>query len=154
MKGRNNFLCNVYFFIHLVKPTDSSFCLLTSFPDLYSSTILFLSSLCRSCKLQIRNIPPHMQWEVSANRLLTASRVAHYRDSRPGSCSGVWSHLPLPSFGFLLWAAWWFVSERAVRIHVLSSRWSSDWKSINYFRMDLVGRMMRFVTKLGCVVIL
>uniref|UniRef100_A0A665W4M2 RRM domain-containing protein n=1 Tax=Echeneis naucrates TaxID=173247 RepID=A0A665W4M2_ECHNA len=28
----------------------------------------------RSCKLQIRNIPPHMQWEVSANRLLTASR--------------------------------------------------------------------------------
>uniref|UniRef100_A0A3P8N5Q4 RRM domain-containing protein n=1 Tax=Astatotilapia calliptera TaxID=8154 RepID=A0A3P8N5Q4_ASTCA len=29
----------------------------------------------RSCKLQIRNIPPHMQWEVSANRLLTASRV-------------------------------------------------------------------------------
>uniref|UniRef100_A0A3Q0QUH4 Insulin-like growth factor 2 mRNA binding protein 3 n=1 Tax=Amphilophus citrinellus TaxID=61819 RepID=A0A3Q0QUH4_AMPCI len=31
----------------------------------------------RSCKLQIRNIPPHMQWEVSANRLLTASRVGH-----------------------------------------------------------------------------
>uniref|UniRef100_A0A8C4ED31 Insulin-like growth factor 2 mRNA binding protein 3 n=1 Tax=Dicentrarchus labrax TaxID=13489 RepID=A0A8C4ED31_DICLA len=30
----------------------------------------------RSCKLQIRNIPPHMQWEVSANRLLTASRTA------------------------------------------------------------------------------
>uniref|UniRef100_A0A3B4YUG4 Insulin like growth factor 2 mRNA binding protein 3 n=1 Tax=Seriola lalandi dorsalis TaxID=1841481 RepID=A0A3B4YUG4_SERLL len=29
----------------------------------------------RSCKLQIRNIPPHMQWEVSANRLLTASRA-------------------------------------------------------------------------------
>uniref|UniRef100_A0A672GFA6 Insulin-like growth factor 2 mRNA binding protein 3 n=1 Tax=Salarias fasciatus TaxID=181472 RepID=A0A672GFA6_SALFA len=28
-----------------------------------------------SCKLQIRNIPPHMQWEVSANRLLTASRA-------------------------------------------------------------------------------
>uniref|UniRef100_A0AAQ5YPZ6 RRM domain-containing protein n=1 Tax=Amphiprion ocellaris TaxID=80972 RepID=A0AAQ5YPZ6_AMPOC len=25
--------------------------------------------------LQIRNIPPHMQWEVSANRLLTASRA-------------------------------------------------------------------------------
>lgn len=53
-----------------------------------------------------------MQWEVSANRLLTASRVAHYRDSWPGSCSGVWSHLPLPSFGFLLWGAWWFASER------------------------------------------
>uniref|UniRef100_A0A8C9X360 Insulin-like growth factor 2 mRNA binding protein 3 n=1 Tax=Sander lucioperca TaxID=283035 RepID=A0A8C9X360_SANLU len=32
----------------------------------------------RSCKLQIRNIPPHMQWEVSANRLLTASRVGHH----------------------------------------------------------------------------
>uniref|UniRef100_A0A3B5KTK2 RRM domain-containing protein n=1 Tax=Xiphophorus couchianus TaxID=32473 RepID=A0A3B5KTK2_9TELE len=30
----------------------------------------------RSCKLQIRNIPPHMQWEVSANRRLTPSRVA------------------------------------------------------------------------------
>uniref|UniRef100_A0A3P9K2W8 Insulin-like growth factor 2 mRNA binding protein 3 n=1 Tax=Oryzias latipes TaxID=8090 RepID=A0A3P9K2W8_ORYLA len=29
----------------------------------------------RSCKLQIRNIPPHMQWEVSANGLLTASRA-------------------------------------------------------------------------------
>uniref|UniRef100_A0A8D3BQX0 Insulin-like growth factor 2 mRNA binding protein 3 n=1 Tax=Scophthalmus maximus TaxID=52904 RepID=A0A8D3BQX0_SCOMX len=29
----------------------------------------------RSCKLQIRNIPPHMQWEVSANRLLTVSRA-------------------------------------------------------------------------------
>uniref|UniRef100_A0A3B3WU47 RRM domain-containing protein n=1 Tax=Poecilia mexicana TaxID=48701 RepID=A0A3B3WU47_9TELE len=29
----------------------------------------------RSCKLQIRNIPPHMQWEVSANRLLTPSRA-------------------------------------------------------------------------------
>uniref|UniRef100_A0A8C5D7A5 RRM domain-containing protein n=1 Tax=Gouania willdenowi TaxID=441366 RepID=A0A8C5D7A5_GOUWI len=28
-----------------------------------------------SCKLQIRNIPPHMQWEVSANRLLTAFRA-------------------------------------------------------------------------------
>uniref|UniRef100_A0A3Q1H8C1 RRM domain-containing protein n=1 Tax=Anabas testudineus TaxID=64144 RepID=A0A3Q1H8C1_ANATE len=27
------------------------------------------------CKLQIRNIPPHMQWEVSANGLLTASRA-------------------------------------------------------------------------------
>uniref|UniRef100_A0A3B3VCV9 Insulin like growth factor 2 mRNA binding protein 3 n=1 Tax=Poecilia latipinna TaxID=48699 RepID=A0A3B3VCV9_9TELE len=33
----------------------------------------------RSCKLQIRNIPPHMQWEVSANRLLTPSRVWHNR---------------------------------------------------------------------------
>uniref|UniRef100_A0AAQ5Z3M1 RRM domain-containing protein n=1 Tax=Amphiprion ocellaris TaxID=80972 RepID=A0AAQ5Z3M1_AMPOC len=32
----------------------------------------------RSCKLQIRNIPPHMQWEVSANRLLTASRAGHH----------------------------------------------------------------------------
>uniref|UniRef100_A0A8D3E151 Insulin-like growth factor 2 mRNA binding protein 3 n=1 Tax=Scophthalmus maximus TaxID=52904 RepID=A0A8D3E151_SCOMX len=31
----------------------------------------------RSCKLQIRNIPPHMQWEVSANRLLTVSRAGH-----------------------------------------------------------------------------
>uniref|UniRef100_A0A7N6C0I5 K Homology domain-containing protein n=1 Tax=Anabas testudineus TaxID=64144 RepID=A0A7N6C0I5_ANATE len=29
------------------------------------------------CKLQIRNIPPHMQWEVSANGLLTASRAGH-----------------------------------------------------------------------------
>lgn len=65
----------------------------------------FSSLLSRSCKLQIRNIPPHMQWEVSANRLLTASRVARYRDSRPGSSSGVWSHLPLPSFGLLLWDA-------------------------------------------------
>uniref|UniRef100_A0A3Q3XPA7 RRM domain-containing protein n=1 Tax=Mola mola TaxID=94237 RepID=A0A3Q3XPA7_MOLML len=33
----------------------------------------------RSCKLQIRNIPPHMQWEVSPNGLLTASRVGHYQ---------------------------------------------------------------------------
>uniref|UniRef100_A0A3B4ZD07 Insulin like growth factor 2 mRNA binding protein 3 n=1 Tax=Stegastes partitus TaxID=144197 RepID=A0A3B4ZD07_9TELE len=33
-----------------------------------------LSENTQSCKLQIRNIPPHMQWEVSANRLLTASR--------------------------------------------------------------------------------
>uniref|UniRef100_A0A8C4ECT3 Insulin-like growth factor 2 mRNA binding protein 3 n=1 Tax=Dicentrarchus labrax TaxID=13489 RepID=A0A8C4ECT3_DICLA len=39
----------------------------------------------RSCKLQIRNIPPHMQWEVSANRLLTASRVGHHRAKLNGS---------------------------------------------------------------------
>lgn len=105
------YLFFLYSIILLVKSTVS-FCHFTSFPHLYSSPILFLSSLSRSCKLQIRNIPPHMQWEVSANRLLTASRVAHYRDSWPGSCSGVSSHLPLPSFGFLLWGAWWFASER------------------------------------------
>lgn len=63
-------------------------------PSLLFNPILSLSSLSRSCKLQIRNIPPHMQWEVSANRLLTASRVAHYQDSQLGSCSGVQSHLP------------------------------------------------------------
>uniref|UniRef100_A0A3Q3GUF6 Insulin like growth factor 2 mRNA binding protein 3 n=1 Tax=Kryptolebias marmoratus TaxID=37003 RepID=A0A3Q3GUF6_KRYMA len=39
----------------------------------------------RSCKLQIRNIPPHIQWEVSANRLLTASRVWHRRPAQLGS---------------------------------------------------------------------
>lgn len=61
---------------------------LPSLPFLFNP-ILSLSSLSRSCKLQIRNIPPHMQWEVSANRLLTASRVAHYQGSQLGSCSGV-----------------------------------------------------------------
>uniref|UniRef100_A0A3B4TNP2 Insulin like growth factor 2 mRNA binding protein 3 n=1 Tax=Seriola dumerili TaxID=41447 RepID=A0A3B4TNP2_SERDU len=39
----------------------------------------------RSCKLQIRNIPPHMQWEVSANRLLTASRAGHHGAAQLGS---------------------------------------------------------------------
>lgn len=111
IKGRNNFIGLIFFFffwfsiIILVKSKFVPYAALLPSLTLYSS-ILFLSSLSRSCKLQIRNIPPHMQWEVSANRLLTASRVAHYQDSQPGSCSGVWSHLPLPSFGFfLLWGA-------------------------------------------------
>uniref|UniRef100_A0A668ARK2 Insulin-like growth factor 2 mRNA binding protein 3 n=1 Tax=Myripristis murdjan TaxID=586833 RepID=A0A668ARK2_9TELE len=38
----------------------------------------------RSCKLQIRNIPPHMQWEVSANRLLTASRAGQAMEKLNG----------------------------------------------------------------------
>uniref|UniRef100_A0A3Q2UIU3 Insulin like growth factor 2 mRNA binding protein 3 n=1 Tax=Fundulus heteroclitus TaxID=8078 RepID=A0A3Q2UIU3_FUNHE len=38
----------------------------------------------RSCKLQIRNIPPHMQWEVSANGL-TPSRVGHNQAAQLGS---------------------------------------------------------------------
>uniref|UniRef100_A0A668AIT8 Insulin-like growth factor 2 mRNA binding protein 3 n=1 Tax=Myripristis murdjan TaxID=586833 RepID=A0A668AIT8_9TELE len=37
-----------------------------------------------SCKLQIRNIPPHMQWEVSANRLLTASRAGQAMEKLNG----------------------------------------------------------------------
>lgn len=57
-----------------------------------------LFSLSRSCKLQIRNIPPHMQWEVSANRQLTASRVGHYLAAQLGSH---WESFCFP-FGFLL----------------------------------------------------
>lgn len=95
------------FHYHPGKVQVCSFLPLSFLPSPFYLSILSLSSLSRSCKLQIRNIPPHMQWEVSANGLLTASRVAHYQDSQPGSCSGVWSHLPLPSFGFflLLWGA-------------------------------------------------
>lgn len=53
--------------------------------------------LSRSCKLQIRNIPPHMQWEVSGNRLLTASRVGHYRAAQLGSHLGA-SRVTMPPF--------------------------------------------------------
>uniref|UniRef100_A0A7N8WHZ6 Insulin-like growth factor 2 mRNA binding protein 3 n=1 Tax=Mastacembelus armatus TaxID=205130 RepID=A0A7N8WHZ6_9TELE len=55
----------------------------------------------RSCKLQIRNIPPHMQWEVSANRLLTASRVGHHGTAQLGSYL-VASGVTLPPSGFQL----------------------------------------------------
>lgn len=84
-----------------------------------------------------------MQWEVSANGLLTASRVAHYQDSQPGSCSGVWSHLPLPSFGVF---CYYGVLDdlrvnmvgTVVLLHILRRRRSSDWEVINNLRTDLL----------------
>lgn len=66
-------------------------------PPTHTHTLVLPCSLSRSCKLQIRNIPPHMQWEVSANRLLTASRVGHYRAAQLGSHLGA-SRVTMPPF--------------------------------------------------------
>lgn len=84
-----------------------------------------------------------MQWEVSANRLLTASWVA-YQDSRLGSCSG---GLESPSPAFC-WVFYYGVLDglclnvvTAVRLHVLRSRWSSGRENISHFRIDLLGRI-------------
>ena len=96
--------CCVSFFFVLIKPLSVIVLLVLSATNhlspislphqflfspsslLHPSPTLFLPcSLSRNCKLQIRNIPPHMQWEVSANRLLTASRAGHHRAAQPGS---------------------------------------------------------------------
>lgn len=70
-------------------------------------------SLSRSCKLQIRNIPPHMQWEVSANRLLTASRVGHHRAAQLGSHL-VASGVTLPPF---FWGGVQFSRHLMIRLN-------------------------------------